>query len=234
MRFHSWCPPEAAFQAADELGFYLQVEPGMWNPFAPDSEITRMLYAETESILKHYGNHPSLLLVSASNEAGGRWKQVLPARVKHFRAKDPRPLYTPDTGWSLIDTPTDPLNGGADFLAIGRVGPNRVRGERGWFGNDYQASIQGVTVPVVSHEVGQWCAYPDFEVIQRLTGFMRPGNYESFRDSAEKHGVLQQNKEFAHTSGKFQLACYKEEIEAALRTPGLGGFQLLDLHDYTG
>jgi len=31
MRFHSWCPPEAAFTAADELGFYLQVECGMWN-----------------------------------------------------------------------------------------------------------------------------------------------------------------------------------------------------------
>ena len=35
-------------------------------------------------------------------------------------------------------------------------------------------------------------------------------------------------------SGRFQLACYKEEIEANLRTPGLGGFQLLDLHDYLG
>src|SRR5262249_45444493 len=29
-------------------------------------------------------------------------------------------------------------------------------------------------------------------------------------------------------------ACYKEEIEANLRTPGLSGFQLLDLHDYVG
>ena len=35
MRFHSWCPPEAAFEAADELGFYLQIECGMWNSFAP-------------------------------------------------------------------------------------------------------------------------------------------------------------------------------------------------------
>jgi hypothetical protein len=234
MRFHSWCPPEAAFEAADELGFYLQVEPGMWNPFAPDSDITKQLYFETERIIKAYGNHPSLLLVSASNEAAGRWKQVLPEWVKHFRAADPRHLYTPDTGWSLIESPDEPLNRGADFLAIGRVGPNRVRGERGWFGGDYQASIQGVNVPVVSHEVGQWCAYPDFDVITNFTGFMRPGNYEIFRDSAAKHGVLEPNKQFAWASGRFQLACYKEEIEAALRTPGLGGFQLLDLHDYTG
>jgi hypothetical protein len=40
--------------------------------------------------------------------------------------------------------------------------------------------------------------------------------------------------QFAFASGKFQLACYKEEIEANLRTPGLAGFQLLEWHDYVG
>lgn len=234
MRFHSWCPPEAAFEAADELGFYLQVECGMWNPFTPGGVMEKMLYAETERLLNAYGNHPSFVLLSASNEAGGRWKQVLPDWVKHFRAADPRRLYTPDTGWSLIETADEPLNDGADYLAIGRVGPNRVRGERGWFGNDYGSSIGGVKVPVVAHEVGQWCAYPDFDVIQKFTGFMQPGNFEIFRDSAAAHGLLEKNKEFALASGKFQLECYKEEIEANLRTPGLAGVQLLDLHDYAG
>ncbi len=234
MRFHSWCPPEAAFTAADELGFYLQVEPGMWNPFSPGSEITQQLYTETERIIKAYGNHPSLMLVSASNEAAGRWKQVLPDWVKHFRAADPRHVYTPDTGWSLIDSPAEPLNAGADYLAIGRIGPNRVRGEKGWFGRNYGDSLAGVNVPVISHELGQWCAYPDFDVIKKFTGFVQPGNFEIFRDSAAAHGVLAQNHEFAHASGRLQLQCYKEEIEANLRTPGLAGFQLLDLHDYTG
>ena len=78
MRFHSWCPPEAAFEAADELGFYLQVECGMWNEFTPGGEMEKMLYAETDRIIRDYGNHPSLLLLSASNEAHGRWQQVLP------------------------------------------------------------------------------------------------------------------------------------------------------------
>ena len=232
MRFHSWCPPEAAFEAADELGFYLQVEPGMWNPFTPGGEMEKMLYAETERIIKAYGNHPSFLLLSASNEAAGRWKQVLPQWVEHFRAADPRRLYTPDTGWSLIDSPGPVTN--ADYLAVGRIGAGRVRGESGWFGRDYGNSLRGVNVPVVAHELGQWCAYPDFDIIQKFTGFMRAGNYEIFRDSAAAHGVLKQNKDFAQASGRFQLACYKEEIEANLRTPGLAGFQLLDLHDYTG
>ena len=234
IRFHSWCPPEAAFKAADELGFYLQVEPGMWNSFSPGGAMEKQLYAETEAIIRAYGNHPSFLLFSASNEAHGRWQPVLSKWVKHFRAEDPRRLYTPDTGWSLIDSPDQPLNGGADYLDVGRIGPNRVRGESGWFGRDYGDSIAGVNVPVVAHEVGQWCAYPDFDVIRKFTGFMRPGNFEIFRDSAAAHGLLAQNHEFAQASGRFQLECYKEEIEANLRTPGLAGFQLLDLHDYTG
>ena len=234
MRLHSWCPPEAAFEAADELGFYLQVECGMWNSFTPGGQIEKQLYSETERIIRAYGNHPSLMLVSASNEASGRWKQVLPEWVKHFRAEDPRHLYTPDTGWALIDSPDESMNGGADYLAVGRIGPNHVRGPAGWFGSDYRDFIVGVNVPIIGHEVGQWCAYPDFGVIKKFTGFMEPGNFEVFRDSAAARGLLNQDKNFAWASGRFQVECYKEEIEANLRTPGLDGFQLLDLHDYTG
>jgi hypothetical protein len=234
LRFHSWCPPEAAFAAADELGFYLQVECGMWNEISPGSRMEAMLYDETERILRDFGNHPSLMLISAMNEAHGNWQPSLSKWVKHFRAEDPRHLYTPDTGWSLIDSPDQPLNGGADYLAVGRIGSKHVRGEHGWFGSDYGDAVAGVAVPVIGHEVGQWVAYPDFEVIKKFTGFMRPGNYEIFRDSAAAHGLLANNQNFARASGRFQLACYKEEIEANLRTPGMSGFQLLDLHDYTG
>ncbi len=232
LRFHSWCPPEAAFEAADELGFYLQVECGLWNDFSPGGAMEKTLYAETGRILRAYGNHPSFVLLSASNEAHGNWKPCLTRWVEHFRAEDPRRLYTPDTGWSLIDEP-GPVTG-ADYLAVSRIGPHRVRGESGWFGRDYRSSLAGVNVPVIGHEVGQWVAYPDFDVIKKFTGFMQPGNFEIFRDSAAAQGLLERNREFAQASGRFQLECYKEEIEANLRTPGMAGFQLLDLHDYTG
>jgi hypothetical protein len=242
LRFHSWCPPEAAFAAADELGFYLQVECGMWNDFTPGGEMEKMLYTETDRILRAYGNHPSFLLLSASNEAHGRWQQVLPQWVEYYRAADPRHLYTPDTGWVAIDTP-GPVTG-ADYLVAGRIGTSRIRGESGWFGGGYEDSLRGINVPVVAHELGQWCAYPDYGVITKFTGFMRPGNFEIFRDSAAAHGLFASgeagapahpvNTDFALASGRFQLECYKEEIEANLRTPGLAGFQLLDLHDYTG
>jgi beta-galactosidase len=232
MRFHSWCPPEAAFAAADQLGFYLQPEPGMWNEISPGTEMERMLYDETDRMIKAYGNHPSFMLLSASNEPKGKWKLSLSKWVEHYRKEDPRRLYASGTGHTEREVPD--VTAGTDYLAIQRIGQKMLRRESGWFGGDYRESLEDVNVPVIAHEVGQWVAYPDYDVIQKFTGYMRPGNYEIFRDSMKAHGLLEKNKAFAQASGRFQLACYKEEIEANLRTPGLGGFQLLDLHDYLG
>ncbi len=232
MRFHSWCPPEAAFVAADMLGFYLQPEPGMWNEISPNTPMERMLYEETERMIKAYGNHPSFMLLSASNEPKGKWQESLGNWVKYFQKRDSRRLYTRGTGHTerVIENLTD----GVDYLAIQRIGPLLLRREPGWFGADYRQALEEINIPVISHEVGQWAAYPDYDIIKKFTGYMRPGNFEIFRDSMKAHNLLEKNKAFAEASGKFQLACYKEEIEANLRTPGLSGFQLLDLHDYVG
>ncbi len=255
IRFHSFCPPDAAFEAADEFGFYLQVEPGMWNTFDPGSAMEKMLYLETERIIRAYGNHPSFVMLSPSNEPKGRWRQVLPRWAEHFREIDPRRLYSSGTGFTDSDAP-GPLDK-VDYTSTSRFGPRRVRGESAWFGRDYSSALAGVKVPVIAHELGQWCAYPDYDVIRKFTGYMRPGNYEIFRASARAHGLFSAednlsaptggnanddalgvnrptNHDFTWASGRFQLACYKEEIEANLRTPGLAGFQLLDLHDYVG
>jgi hypothetical protein len=232
MRFHSFTPPEAAFQAADEVGVYLQPEPGMWNKVAPGSPLEAMLYEETDRMIRAYGNHPSFLMLSPSNEPGGNWKPAFDKWIAHYRALDPRRLYTNGTGHTEPSVPE--VDKGTDYLAIQRIGPKPLRNKTGWFGRDYSASLEGISVPVLGHETGQWVAYPDFGVIDKFTGYLRPGNYEIFRDSARAHGVLEKNKDFALASGRYQLACYKEEIEAALRTRGMSGYQLLDLHDYLG
>lgn len=232
MRFHSWCPPAAAFTAADEVGFYLQPEAGMWNSFSPGSPMDKRLYAETDRMLKAYGNHPSFMLLSPSNEPHGNWVPVLTKWVEHFNQVDPRRLYTSGTGWPPIRRP-GPVHG-ADYLVAAGIGRYPLRGPRGWFGHNFAAALKGVNVPVVAHEVGQWCAYPDYDIIPKFTGYLRPGNFEIFRDSLAAHHLLPWDRAFAQASGHFQVECYKEEIEANLRTPGLDGFQLLDLHDYVG
>jgi hypothetical protein len=232
IRFHSFNPPEAAFQAADEVGIYLQPEPGMWNDVSPGTPMEAMLYEETERMIRAYGNHPSYLMLSPSNEPKGKWKEAFDKWIAHYREVDPRRIYSNGTGHTEPSVPE--IDKGTDFLVVQRIGPKPLRNKPGWFGRDYAASLEGITVPVLSHEIGQWVSYPDYSVIDKFTGYLRPGNYEIFRDSARAHGVLDKNKEFALASGRYQLACYKEEIEAVLRTRGMSGYQLLDMHDYLG
>lgn len=251
MRFHSWCPPDAAFTAADELGFYLQPECGMWNAFDAEGRMLAILNDETTRLVKAYGNHPSFVMLGATNEPAGRYAAQLPGWDKAWKDADPRRLYADGTGrWA-----PPPAGKGTAFAADYLVTGSPARGPRGWFGGDYEENLNGirngVNIPCVGHEIGQYCAYPDFAIIEKFKGkqkyaafpqgigwgkvpYMQPGNYRIMRDSAAQHGLLAKNKALAHASGKFQVACYKEEIEALLRTVSYSGYQLLDLHDYLG
>src|SRR5437660_5741808 len=204
----------------------------MWNEISPNTPMERMLYEETDRMIKTYGNHPSFLLLSASNEPKGKWQESLSKWVEHYRKEDPRRLYASGTGHT--EKEIENITEGTDYLAIQRIGQMMLRREAGWFGGDFRESLSDIHVPVISHEVGQWVAYPDYDIIKKFNGYLRPGNYEIFRDSMDAHGLIEKDRQFAYASGRFQLECYKEEIEANLRTPGLGGFQLLDLHDYLG
>jgi beta-galactosidase len=236
IRFHSWCPPEAAFTAADELGFYLQPECGMWNCFHTGSEMEKRLHEETERIIKVYGNHPSFMMLAPSNEPSGDWKECLTSWVERWRIEDSRRLYTAESGWAWPEELHKAKS--TDYLYMHRsgYGPHggNLRGKTGWLGKDFREALVGVKVPVVAHELGQWCSYPDYDVMEKFTGYLRPYNYEIFRDSLESHNMLHKNKDFAKASGKLQAEIYKEEIEANLRTPHIQGFELLDLHDYLG
>src|SRR5205085_2491512 len=132
--------------------------------------------------------------------------------IEHYRKADSRRLYTNGTGHTEREVPG--LAEGTDYLAMQRIGQKMLRGNSAWFGRDYDKSLEGVNIPVVSHELGQWVAYPDYDIIKKFTGYMRAGNYEIFRDSMQNKGILARNKDFAWASGRYQLECYKEEIEA--------------------
>lgn len=237
IRCHSYCPPEAAFEAANRAGVYLQIECDMWNVFAPDAQMNNVLWEETKRILDAFGNHPSFLMLSPSNEPGGDWLMPLTDWVSKCRAYDSRHLYTIQSGWPYPMEP-DKITG-TDYVYFHRSGfgiqpGGTIRGPRGWNGGDYRESLKDISYPVICHELGQWCSYPDFDVIDKFTGYLQPGNFEIFRESARAHNVLGQNKEFVYNSGRQQVRMLKEDLEANLRTPYIYGFELLDLHDYLG
>ncbi len=101
-------------------------------------------------------------------------------------------------------------------------------------GFDWRNKVPGDGIPVVSHEIGQWCVYPGFKEMNKYTGVLKPKNFEIFRESLKTHHMENLADSFLLASGKLQALCYKADIEAALRTPGFAGFQLLDLHDFPG
>jgi len=239
IRFHSWCPPEAAFEAADVLGMYLQVECSSWaNSGASIGDgraLDKWLYDEAEHILEAYGNHPSFCLMAYGNEpAGANQVPYLNAFVTHFKEKDPRRVYTGGAGWPFIEAadyyndPRARIQGWGQGLnsSINKSAPQTTF--------DFREIIEQTPMPYVSHEIGQWCVYPNFKEIQKYDGVLKARNFEIFQETLEKSGMGHLADSFLLASGKLQALCYKADIEAALRTPQMAGFQLLDLHDFPG
>lgn len=238
LRFHSWCPPEAAFVAADEAGFYVQVEGPVWaNQGAALGEgrpVDAFLFEETRRILDAYGNHPSFLMMAHGNEPGGRDAELLATWVTTWRTYDSRRLYTSGAGWPAIaendfDNIPDPR-----AHRWGEGLESRLNGRPPETESDYAEWVRSRPRPIVSHEIGQWCAYPDFPETSRYTGLMQPKNFGIFADFLDQAGMADQAEAFLHASGRLQVLCYKEDIEAALRTEGFGGFHLLGLSDFPG
>jgi len=239
IRFHSHCPPEAAFVAADELGFYYQVEVAAWvNQGATIGDgrpIDAWLYEESRKIRRAYGNHPSFLLLAYGNEPGGkhhaRW---LAEWVNRHKAEDCRRLYTSGSGWPEIPENQFHVTTKPRIQAWGGGLRSRINAKPPETASDYADFIASHPQPVISHEIGQWCVYPNFDEIGKYTGHLKAKNFEVFREGLAANGMGASARDFLMASGKLQALCYKEEIESALRTRGMGGFQLLDLHDFPG
>ncbi len=242
LRFHSWCPPEAAFIAADHAGFYLHVECSSWansgtsgSTIGDGKPLDQYLYDESNRMIRAYGNHPSFCMMLYGNEpAGINQAKWLADFVTYWKNKDPRRLYSSGAGWPLLpetdfnSTPDPRIQGWGEGLnSIINAQPPKTD-------YDWTEKLVGSNKPTVSHEIGQWCVYPDFKEIEQYTGVLKARNFEIFQESLRQHGMEKLADSFLLASGKLQTLCYKADIEAALRTPGFAGFQLLDLHDFPG
>ncbi|WP_231425161.1 sugar-binding domain-containing protein [Pedobacter sp. Leaf250] len=232
MRFHSWCPPEAAFIAADLTGFYLQPEGPSWanhgSSIGEGKPIDQFIYDETNRMTKNYGNYASFCMMAYGNEPRGRQVEYLTKFNNYWKAKDSRRLYTGASvggSWPVIPNNEFMVRAGARGLDWGKK-PESI--------STYAKQIEQFTVPFVAHEMGQYCAFPNFEEMKKYTGVYKAKNFEMFQEDLADHDMADQAKDFLMASGKLQALCYKNEIEKALRTPNYNGYQLLSLNDYPG
>jgi hypothetical protein len=286
-RFHTCCPPEAAFVAADLLGIYLEPELPFWGTFngpgdeGYNEEAQMFLRAEGFRILEQFSSHPSFCMMSMGNELWGNPSAIndLLAEYKSFR---PHILFTQGSNnfqWVPNIQPMDDFFCGVRFTIdrqirgsyamcdkpLGHV-QTKAPGTRtnyeeaihpsyhaksGELSEDGTIEIQygtGVkrvklteaeaelipSVPVVSHEIGQYCTYPDFREIDAYVGVLKAENFAIFKERLEEKGLGSLAFDYFKNSGALAVACYKDELETALRTPSLAGFQILDIQDFSG
>lgn len=246
VRYHSCCPPEAAFAAADEAGIYIQAENPARGRFLRGTGRLEYQLDEARAILDEYGNHPSFAFFALGNELSDDRRQLAKI-VSGLRERDGfRRFFSSgaNNGFNQAKQPE-----ADDFWVTFRTTPGARGNIRASYSHadlplghiesappdtlhDYSKALKYATIPVVSHEVGQYQVSPNYDEIPRFSGVLAARNLEEFRARLERAGMLGQWRDFFNASLNLALLCYKEDVEAALRTANFAGFQLLDLQDF--
>lgn len=228
LRFHSWCPPKAAFRMADKHGIYFEVEMPMWGKDAEQDEARYNFFRrEMRAILKEYGNHPSFVLYCNGNEITGNF-DFIEELTATGRELDNRHLFSGSTARTRVKSD--------QYYVSQQTNKGPVKVYEGLPNTDWDRNTESdVDVPVISHESGQRCVYPNFEEIKKYKDSpVEARNFEVFREMLEKNGMVDQANDFFKASGALTVLEYKAVIEALLRSSKSAGFQLLSINDFPG
>ena len=249
MRFHSWCPPEAAFAAADELGMFLQPELSMWDheTAMESGEAYRYYHQELFDILWTYGSHPSFVMLTLGNELNENTAatQRMEGMLREAKAFDPTRLYSIASNWKYgaegcsreSDFYASQSNRGRTMRATSSPMTGHLNEEAPDTLHHYDEAVSDITdagKPVFGFEVGQYESWPDLAQTEEYTGITRAENIACIRDLAEKTGAIRYWDQGMEATGRLALWCYKEEVEAVLRSEKMSGLSLLGLQDFPG
>lgn len=248
VRFHSWTPPRAAFEAADKLGIYIQTEiiwldwwmaaeqkhrPEMNTKNYPQGlghnpGADAFVQAEMQRVIDEYGNHPSFMFFCIGNELGNSNFDVMQTWVQNLKMQDPRRFYAVSTARKIM--PVDDYMVTHNIPGVGKTYGYSLNSTDADLEKQYAQS----KIPIIAHEVGQVPVYPLWKEIDTYKGVLKARNLQQFKATAIKNGIADQDKSFHQSSGSFQQLLYKNLIENVLLAPSSAGFQLLSMQDYQG
>lgn len=249
VRFHSWCPPEAAFEAADEAGMLLQPELSNWNPRTAFSTTESRNYYREEllDILKSYANHPSFVMLTLGNElfADNDGLVFIHDLLSLAKSIDKTRLFSWGSNNFYGEKGCDEES---DFYTSACFMEEHIRlsGNTGIFNRTYpesKKSFNGIMSelrkkydkPVFSFEVGQYEILPDMDELDDFKGVTRADNLAIVRDKLKALNIDRNTwKQRVEATGELALLSYREEVEAVLRTPSMSGISLLGLQDFPG
>ena len=257
VRFHSHCPPEAAFAAADGMGMFLQPELSHWNPRdAFLSEESFSYYRrELRQLLLTYANHPSFVMLTLGNElhTSQEGHRRMDALLDMARSIDDTRMYSRGSNehYGAIGCGEK-----SDFYTSQKFLREDLRGtSAGWPGlpggiqgyinhqyphtkTDYSAAMkslrQSYAKPVFSFEVGQFEVLPGFRELEDFRGVLDPANYRLIQKRVREKGLEKHWERYVEATGELARIGYREEIEAAMRTREMSGISLLGLQDFPG
>ncbi len=249
LRFHSWCPPEAAFRSADKLGILMQPELSHWNPrqaFGTE-ESKRYYEKEMREILRTYGNHPSFVMLTWGNElqADDAGIEEMHRLLDIAHRLDKTRLFAWGSNNFYGAKGTDSKS---DFFTSARYKDRHIResGTKGIFNTRYASADfdfeyvledlrKEYDKPVFSFEVGQYEILPCFDEIYTFKGVTRADNLAIVRDKVKEIGIPDEEwKKRVNATGEIALLSYREEVEAVMRTKSMSGISLLGLQDFPG
>lgn len=250
MRFHSHCPPEAAFTAADRMGMLMQPELSHWNPKDAFESESSFDYYRTElvQLLRMLANHPSFVMLTFGNElqAGEKGHERMRELLQLARNTDATRLYSDASNCHYGMIGCEQVS---DFYTSSNFHDWQLRGifanMEGYINgcypsskNNYDAAMEQLrkeyNKPVFGFEVGQFEVLPDFDELKEFCGISDPANLRLIQQRVKEQGLTESWKRYVEATGELSRLAYREEVDAVLRTAEMSGISLLGLQDFPG
>ncbi|MGI8908793.1 MAG: glycoside hydrolase family 2 protein [Candidatus Sumerlaeaceae bacterium] len=229
-RCHTWVPPRAYFEVADEKGLLVQAElaTGLHPFLKPSPSLQQLWREELKRILYTRFNHPSLAFYSMSNELGDELEKPevrgpFDELANLARQIDPTRIITVTSGMGN-GAETEPLFDRGIYL----VNPMETS-----FIKKVSDYVSSHDKPFLWHEMGYFCSYPDPGLLPSYSSGAIPWWITQAQDNARKSGLLDDLPRIVQNSQKLQQVCRKWQMELARRCPQLDGFHWWMFQDTT-